>query len=565
MAQPTAPDSSTTAFLNSIDIVSCRLCGPSPRKRPRLSNSHAYTQLHRVLQTCLVQRKTNAAAFLVGSRGCGKTHLLETCLSTLDPTTYRRVHLNGMYFAGCDVALVVQEIVRQLSGMALEHSGGERGDSVGSTGRIVHGNDDGVVECNDDDDKSDDDDNDDFAQRHLRFRQTTFGNNLTLLDETLGIASVQGEKPVLLVLDEFDSLLSAGSAPSYSDSSAVTGERQLLFYHLLDKVHAPGASLCVVGMTSQPGAIGSLEKRIRSRLEAGSSVVHVHMPMEYDGLAEALLSHFESNGDTTVDEEQEGHGSTHVDSSIQRLKGAFASLILPPAADKHAGNDGQSNEADRVASTIMNTLRYNYRLGRDFRFFHSVLSCCLAILRRRTQTEGPDKALDGLPTMMLQALTATGSASPDEHSVALNGRMQAILDLPGPQLVLVLAARRILSRDAEKEDEEAIRPLTMQRMVQEYDGSYRGTAHRYSAQVLRSSLMELLTTGVFCPSQDHSEAGPLQYEHAVQKYEELDVGTLERLPLHMPIEIDDELGVLLKNDTLDCPTALKAWGKRKNR
>lgn len=37
---------------------------------------------------------------------------------------------------------------------------------------------------------------------------------------------------------------------------------------------------------------------------------------------------------------------------------------------------------------------------------------------------------------------------------------------------------------------------------------------------------------------------------------------LESMALQVTVNLDDELGVLLKNDMLDCSTALREWGMK---
>jgi hypothetical protein len=65
------------------------------------------------------------------------------------------------------------------------------------------------------------------------------------------------------------------------------------------------------------------------------------------------------------------------------------------------------------------------------------------------------------------------------------------------------------------------------------------------------------------PSADHTGGGPLQYGYG-QNYYAMDFTTMSRMPLHLPVDIDRELGEALKNDLLECSTALREWGKKKN-
>jgi hypothetical protein len=65
------------------------------------------------------------------------------------------------------------------------------------------------------------------------------------------------------------------------------------------------------------------------------------------------------------------------------------------------------------------------------------------------------------------------------------------------------------------------------------------------------------------PSADHTGGGPLQYTYS-QNYYAMDFITWSRMPLHLPVDIDRELGEALKNNLLECSTALREWGKKKN-
>jgi len=62
------------------------------------------------------------------------------------------------------------------------------------------------------------------------------------------------------------------------------------------------------------------------------------------------------------------------------------------------------------------------------------------------------------------------------------------------------------------------------------------------------------------PSIDHSGGGPLHY-NVTKIYKDLDHYTVSRMPLHMPLDIDREIGIALEQNLLECPTALKEWGK----
>jgi hypothetical protein len=153
-------------------------------------------------------------------------------------------------------------------------------------------------------------------------------------------------------------------------------------------------------------------------------------------------------------------------------------------------------------------------------------------------------------------------SSDNGATAIIDFRMQALLDLSSPQLALVLAAKRILARDGHSEDSAASpKPLTLERMLQEYE-SYRGP-HRFHPRLLVQSFYQLLDTDVMRPSADHAGGGPLQYNH-LDHYQTLDESTIRRMPLHLPMDIDTELGEALKQNLLECSTSLREWGRKKN-
>ena len=148
------------------------------------------------------------------------------------------------------------------------------------------------------------------------------------------------------------------------------------------------------------------------------------------------------------------------------------------------------------------------------------------------------------------------------ENMAANPRMQALMDLSGPQVALVLSARRILARDAQNEDDSSSpKPLTLQRMIQEYQ-SYRGP-NRYPERLLTQSFWMLLETDVLRPSADHVGGAPLQYGYSQQWYA-MDQATISRLPLHLPVDVPRELDQALKDNLLECSTSLRDWGRKNN-
>jgi len=493
--------------------------------QPPVGLETPYNELYSLLHPCLVENnsKQNVAALVMGKRGTGKTLLVEDTLSTLQDEASRKfriVRLNGLVIRGDDVGHAVKEIIRQLSDIAMMESPRNR-DCTLSPSRQSKMKD------------------------LLRLRQSSFTSNLALLDEVLHMARVDGV-PILIVLDEFDALL--GSSASLEPLLKLEGgvaDRQLLLYHLLDRVTTQGTSLCLVAITSHLAAVSMLEKRVKSRAEGTCKVIFLNPYPTYDRLVEILLCkiNVECNG-------------------MAELKEAVSSIIFKPV---------EGIPPDDKQQRIQYILERNFQLGKDLRWFCRVLSCALALYREDLQSliRRQSKTHDSIPTLtqdhFLQALVSMNASFANEGvvkigNVAVDPRLQALLDLSGPQVALVLSARRILARDAHTE-ESSPKPLTLQRMLQEYQ-SYRGP-NRYQEVLLKKCFTQLLETDVFRPSADHTGGGPLQYGYS-QSYYEMEETTISRMPLHVPVDIQRELGEALQQDLLECSTSLREWGKRKN-
>ena len=163
-------------------------------------------------------------------------------------------------------------------------------------------------------------------------------------------------------------------------------------------------------------------------------------------------------------------------------------------------------------------------------------------------------------SFVLMSGASTGSNK--RTYLAVDPRIQALLDLSGPQVALVLAARRILTRDAQWNGETTSPPpLTLGRMLQEYQ-NFRSNQQRFSRHLLWIAFLDLLETNVFRPAMDHCGTGPFQYEH--QRITYSNVTEAEDVPLHLLVDINRELMEALQSNVLECSTALKEWAKKTN-
>ena len=167
------------------------------------------------------------------------------------------------------------------------------------------------------------------------------------------------------------------------------------------------------------------------------------------------------------------------------------------------------------------------------------------------------------------------TSSNKDNTVDADLRLQALRDMSGPQVALVLAARRILHRDSGKtnkkrNDEIGAEQLhlTLHRMLHEYQAFYKGNP-RYSSRLLRHALSDLLETGLFRPALDHTGMGPLQYQwhdHHHHQHGDNDVDAMDHMALHLTVDIHREVKKALDNDSsvFHCSTALREWGKNTN-
>lgn len=528
----------------------------------------AFQELFSLLYPCLRPRldesddSTTASAIIMGPRGSGKSLLVERCLAacqhqartqTKQPANYRKVMINGIVVRGEDVPSVVYEMIRQLSDIALMSPPGSQNSTdaadskptaktegeqlmpeVHATGSKSPNNGDGDPEEDPEETRrkrlrSEKD------EHLLRLRKSTFTSNLALLESIFQMAEVD-RIPIVLILDEFDALLDQ------------KGDRQVLLYHLLDRVATPGSNLILLGLTSSFVALTQMEKRIRSRAEGTSKIIHVRPPTSYEQLREML-------------------GEKFRDSMIQTEIGRYFS----PQKKDGTGED-------HATRNVTYTLQREFRMGRDLRWFTRVLSSALSLYRYDCISEAPSQqSLPSFsPEYFMEALMMMGATSLSDatntsathqdglclvNGMAISPRLQALLDMSQPQVALLLAARRILNRDAQRELVVTV-PLTFERMLQEYQ-SFRKGVRTYSVGTLKSAAYQLLERGLLVPSIDHSGRGPFQY-HVSLSYQNLDPYAFSRLPLHLPVDMEREFEEALKRNLLDCSTGLKEWGRKTN-
>ncbi len=362
-----------------------------------------YEELHSLLKQGLIGvesnnnnnsaiRKQNVSSVLMGPRGHGKSLVLDRCLSSLrqgyTDSKFRVVRLNGILLAGHNVTIVVREIVRQLSEIVTD----EENQNLGRKSAFIDTNSNAITmreklhemflatkrnEAYD-----------------LRTRRTTFHQSLALLDEALQIACIDSI-PILIILDELDSFLinpssnrsGTGSAMSNSLEGAKKGiggsnarremgkeaksDRHLLLYHLLDRVNSSAALVSLVGLTSRLPIYGLFEKRIKSRAEGTSRIVHFGKPAVFRDMVNVVLTNFDVNfllDDANADDARE---------SLQKLKDSTKAILLPTTANNRIGNslpknilpaDLDVNEKTRNEKNIVHDiLERNWKSGKSIK------------------------------------------------------------------------------------------------------------------------------------------------------------------------------------------------------
>ncbi|KKK17988.1 hypothetical protein P175DRAFT_0502918 [Aspergillus ochraceoroseus IBT 24754] len=201
---------------------------------------YEYHKVYQVIEQTVTVGEGNSM-LLLGSRGSGKSAIVETTVSSLKKAhknDFHVVRLNG--FLHTDDRLALREIWRQL---------GRETDTEEEAGKVTS-----------------------YAD--------TMATLLALLShpEELGGSSDNPEgataKSIVIVLDEFDLF--------------VTHPRQTLLYNLFDIAQARKAPLAVLGLTTKVDVTDMLEKRVKSRFSHRS--VYVPLPRTLEVFSEICLA-----------------------------------------------------------------------------------------------------------------------------------------------------------------------------------------------------------------------------------------------------------------------------------
>jgi hypothetical protein len=631
--------------------------------------------------------KSNVSAILMGPRGHGKSLVLERCLASLSrlagkrkecvmermtqeqqsdqaedifgQASFRVVRLNGLLFQGDSAVACTQEIARQIGVMSREERRRSRKiikrkrshtqsvadlktpnsskrlsrkekSAANTSGRIklLRINSPATPLLSDDLTQTP---TDDYESHDLRIRRSGFNTYIALLDEVLRTARIDGI-PILIVLEELDTFLAGGRLSKVESSEGGnlqqdggSSDRQLLLYHLLDRVADHKFLVSFVGMTTDLTAVSKLEKRVQSRAEGSSKIIYFGHNNEYDDLVRSLLGKFYTppgSGNSAGDEYNEHMAMLDIREEVE-------AILFGSKSDVNRNGPEEDGQDTNDFAIVRRVLHRNYNLiGSDMRWVCRVFDVALALFATdideciyqcmdAKNNEGCDCIPRLTPSHIAQALVAM-SASLDDISSTLdrsgiptqstmelirwgqlirdpnhytcllgtNTRLITLLDLSGPQIAVLLAARRIEARDdaranAEDEIENSRRkgttgggsstpmplPLTYQRIQDEYttsfvaSGRYTISSDRYPQNVLYRSFMDLMEVDIIRFKREICVGGALQYAHN----DMLSSGAnISNLPLHINLDWELEFMGAIKTGLLNCSTALREWGMKMN-
>ena len=205
---------------------------------PLVNLENEYRKVHQLVEQTVLAGEGNSM-LIIGSRGSGKTTLVETAISELASDhrdEFHVVRLNG--FIHTDDKLALREIWRQL-------------------GREMEVEDD------------------------VMGGRSNYADTLTSLLALLSHPAQEMEendaataRSVVFILDEFDLFASH--------------PRQTLLYNLFDVAQSRNAPIAVLGLTTKVNVVDSLEKRVKSRF--GQRYVHLSLPRSFTAFEEICIS-----------------------------------------------------------------------------------------------------------------------------------------------------------------------------------------------------------------------------------------------------------------------------------
>ena len=208
------------------------------RRLPLVNLENEYRKVHQLVEQTVLAGEGNSM-LIIGSRGSGKTTLVETAISELASDhrdEFHVVRLNG--FIHTDDRLALREIWRQL-------------------GREMEVEDDVMG-----------------GRSNYADTLTSFLAMLSHPPQETEQDDAATARSVVFILDEFDLFASH--------------PRQTLLYNLFDVAQSRNAPIAVLGLTTKVNVVDSLEKRVKSRF--GQRYVHLSLPPNFAAFQEICIS-----------------------------------------------------------------------------------------------------------------------------------------------------------------------------------------------------------------------------------------------------------------------------------
>lgn len=248
------------------------------QRLPLVNLEQEYQKVHQLLEQTVLAGEGNSM-LVIGSRGTGKTTLVETAISDLTFSHQDKFHvvrLNG--FIQTDDKLALREIWRQLGREteAEDETTGQRSNYADTLTSLL-----------------------------ALLSHSAEATDPELQDHTA--------KSVIFIIDEFDLFASH--------------PRQTLLYNLFDIAQSRNAPIAVLGLTTKIDVVESLEKRVKSRF--GQRSVYLSSPRTFPAFQaickSALVPQSTSAGGGGTFAHRLAH--TNTDTNIKPLLSAWSAYI----------------------------------------------------------------------------------------------------------------------------------------------------------------------------------------------------------------------------------------------
>jgi len=475
-----------------------------------------------------------------------KTSLETPPKSTKSPCSskkqhFRVVRLNGLLLRNGNDAIAFREIIRQLTDIAAEeaHSNAHFSKNPDLDGKNVSGNSNSnsSTETNihypSTSSTNKPNSKDDMSKEPSTYDPNTnfvpqianFSANIASLDDAFQRANVDGI-PILIILYELDAFIaSSSSGNSISSSSSGTSyflsasstksrthrqqsllnentnsEKQMLLYHLLDRVSSHHSNVSVVGVTNRLNTVDMFERRVKSRAQGNQCVIYLGHTKTFEDMIKIWMSKVKLR--LPCDNRKKSKPSSKVNKSVDdwrnevvhSLRQQFQKMLGLKTNNRNEIEhcDETKSEKKRASTAIRDILEKSWKLGKDLRWFSHVFFIVFSLVmvdyksslqrfkkRQPTDREKETQEDDLKPSLTYKhiedALQFMGSGSnpstatfygsfgrtiPKEKQNSIiiqqqnnpinssNPRIQALLDLPESQIAILLSIKRIMYKQS---------------------------------------------------------------------------------------------------------------------